>query len=210
MPYIKNDKVNILFIHIPKACGTSIGSYLLEKHGVIREWNKHPYCLITYHLKFLDVSYQHQTYSNIKTHKDFFKIDFDNLTLLTCVRNPYTRILSDLFFYNLITPDSKQDDVYNSIKDFIAPQNLKKFDNHPLPQYKFILDTDGSMLKNITILKTETISEDMKSLGYEDFQTKWNTSSVDTSNYTKYFNKKSIELIRDHYAKDFEIFGYSL
>lgn len=208
MPYIKNDKVNILFIHIPKACGTSISYYLLEKHGVQRDYNKHPYCMITYFLKFQDISYQHQTYRNIKSNKEYFHIDFENLTLLTCVRNPYTRMLSDLFFNKLITPDSTQDVVYNNIKDFITPQNLIKFDNHPLPQYKFLLDDDGSLLKNITILRTETIIEDMKSLGYEDFQHKSNRSPVDTTDYKKYFNEESIALIREHYAKDFQIFGY--
>ena len=208
MPYIKNDKVNILFIHIPKACGTSISNYLLEKHGVIRNVHKHPYSMISGRNKFRDVSFQHQTYLTIKANTDYFDIDFENITLLTYVRNPYTRILSDLFFWKLITPDTTPDAVYNRIKEFIASQNVIKFDNHPLPQYQFILDEDGSVLKNITILRTETITEDMKSLGYDDFQKRDNKSPIDTSDYQKYFNEESIKLIRDHYAKDFEIFGY--
>jgi hypothetical protein len=48
-------------------------------------------------------------------------------------------------------------------------ENSNIYDNHNIPQYKFITDNDDNIINNIIILKTETLTDDMKNLGYNDF-----------------------------------------
>jgi hypothetical protein len=210
MPYFKNDKVNILFIHIPKACGTSLTNYFLDKHNIYRDINIHPYAMIAYIKTFEGIHYHHLEYSVIKSNKDFFLIDFNNLNVITCVRNPYDRLVSDLFWLSLISKETNPEKVFLVIRDnFLLESNLKKYDNHPLPQYKYLLDTDGSFLKNVTILHTESIQKDLNAIGYHDFCKVDNASQSDKINYLSYLNRQSLDLINSFYAKDFEYFNYN-
>jgi hypothetical protein len=166
--------------------------------------------MMAYMNKFEGISFQHLEYTTIKSNKDYFLIDFEKLTVMTCVRNPYTRLLSDLFYFKLITETTPPDIIYEIVRDYIAPRNRLRYDNHPLPQYKFLLDEDGSLLKEITILHMETVVEEMASLGYDDFHENVNKGPVEYgSDYKKYFNKETIALVQSHYARDFEYFGYT-
>ena len=159
MPYIhvtNNDdsskNVNILLIHIPKTGGTSLSNYFFKKYNIIQG----PESLLTYHRTYDGIHFQHLLYSKIKIHNDCFKVDFDNLSVITCVRNPYARIVSDLFHFDLLTKITTPEEVYLIIKNnFLLDENITKYDNHSLPQYKFILDTDGTIVKDIKILHTE-------------------------------------------------------
>jgi hypothetical protein len=215
MPYIHvtdneepANNVNILFIHIPKTAGTSITSYFFKKYNIL----KGPESLLTYHRTYDGIHFQHLLYSKIKNHNDCFRIDFNNLTVITCVRNPYYRIISDLFYFKLINKNSTSEEVYSIIKDnFLLEENIVKYDNHPLPQYTFILDTDGTVVKDIKILYTEHLTHNMELLGYNDFNIKENVcSEVSSKNYFKFLNIDSIKLINQHYAKDFEYFNYDM
>ena len=48
-------------------------------------------------------SLQHLTYKKISEFKTILDVDFnEDLKIITIVRNPYDRIVSDLFFFNLI------------------------------------------------------------------------------------------------------------
>jgi hypothetical protein len=41
------------------------------------------------------------------------------------------------------------------------------FDNHNIPQYKFVTDDDGELVKDIVILRTEILNEDANKYGFE-------------------------------------------
>ena len=81
-------------------------------------------------------------------------------------------------------------------------------DNHGLPQYLFLIDENNELIKNIKLMRTESLQSDMINLGYVDFDIKFasNTSNV---NYDDYLNTDSINLINNYYEKDFELFGYT-
>ena len=98
MPYFKNNNLNLLFIHIPKTGGTSLEKYLSQKHNIPLD-SKSLYS----DLKngYNSVSLQHQTYHSLLKKKTQFGIDFNNIKIISIVRNPYERIVSDLFFYKL-------------------------------------------------------------------------------------------------------------
>lgn len=211
MPYCRQE--NILWIHIPKTGGASIYIYFMRKYGKdkisllsgIR--NK---ILPTQELQ--NVSLQHQTYNTIFKYKELLNVDFNNnLKIISVVRNPYNRLISDLFGFNFINEHSSKDEVLNIIKtNYINNNNL---DNHNLPQYKFICDDNDNIIKNINIFKQETLTQDMIKYGYTNFNvhfgsTKSKQIDIDESEYISFLNNDSINLINEYYHKDFVLFNY--
>merc|ERR1711991_721840 len=130
----------------------------------------------------------------------------DNIKIFSVVRNPYYRIISDLFWHKLIEEDFDSDQVYDVIRNNYLHRN--DLDNHNIPQYKFITDENLELVKNIKIFKTENLNESNKEIA--------NFTGVNINIYkkitkkdlSKYLNKKSIYLINNFYKKDFELFNY--
>ena len=141
MPYYKNinnlpfcDRKYILLIHIPKTGGTSIEEYLKNKY---EESLFSPSRLRLFKIPELDrISPQHQTLMNIEKYKDRISIEFENLCIISVVRNPYHRIVSDLFFWRLMNKDTTQDNVFKIIQKYLN----REYDNHSLQQFRFICD----------------------------------------------------------------------
>lgn len=243
MPYFQNDVVNLLFIHIPKTGGTSVEFYLSKKYNIPLDTKslfmfldeetaknnnvdvnviRHPHngCNAVAQNDCVDFnkipksSLQHITYKTIFKYKDFFNINENNLDIFTIVRNPYERVVSDLFFlsknpsltyasFHRINKNTSKDEVYNIIKKYLS----EDVDNHNIPQYLFITDDNNELIPNIKILKTETLQNDMSGLGYEDFNLNENVNS-NKVDYYEYLNNDSIKLINDFYDYDFKLFNY--
>jgi len=209
MPYFKNENVNILFIHIPKTGGTSIDRYFSKKFDILLN-NSSLYnnSLVLYQKidngNGINTSLQHMKYNTIMQHRDTFNINIENLEIITAVRNPYHRIVSDLFFTNKITRDSSKEDVYIAMQEYI----VTLWDNHGIPQYFFLLDENNNLIQNVKIMRMESLQFDMIELGYTDFDVKTNCNGNNV-NYNDYLNTDSINLINNYYEKDFEFFGYT-
>ena len=124
MPYFKNNNLNLLFIHIPKTGGTSLEKYLSQKHNIPLD-TKSLYS--TPENGYKSVSLQHQTYHSLLKKKTNFDIDFNNIKIISIVRNPYERIVSDLFFYKLINYKTTQIEVFIILQKYI---NSNEYDNH--------------------------------------------------------------------------------
>jgi hypothetical protein len=194
-------------IHIPKTGGTSLEYYFSNKYNIPLNNNS----LFDFldedirKIKHINSSLQHITYQTINNHKDFFNIDITNLEIITIVRNPYERIISDLFWSKKITIDSTKEEVYDTIQEYLHHESL---DNHNIPQYLFITDENKQLIPNIKILCTESLTTDMHKLGYVDFDIKINDNATKT-NYYDFLSANSIQLINDFYHYDFELFKYS-
>jgi hypothetical protein len=207
MPYFKNNKINLLFIHIPKTGGSSLEKYFSVKFNIplnkkslmstedIRDYYDKPE---------INSSLQHLTYNTINKYKDFFKIDESNIKILAVVRNPYHKVLSDLFYLKKIDTTSTEEEVYSSIQVYLK----ENYDNHTTPQYKFITNKNEDLIENLLLIHTETLNEDMNKLGYKDFNIKMNMNP-NTVDYDKYLNNDSISLINEIYNKDFELLNYN-
>jgi len=209
MPYFKNRIVNILLIHIPKTGGTSIEYYFSKKFMVPLN-SKSLYMFLDQETKkknniLIDSSMQHMTYQTIMKYRTFFGINFNNIKMIAVVRNPYERIVSDLFFQKKITKTASMNEVTDAIKIYLTGADS---DNHRLPQYMYITDVNKKLIPNIAILRTENLTNDMHKLGYRDF-CNHNNKCKETLNYYSFLNDESIRLINDYYADDFRLFNYS-
>ena len=198
MPYYKD--IELLFIHIPKTGGTSLENYLKKtyKETLFSGYGNN----ILPEDDLQKNSLQHQTYSTIYKYRDILEVDFNsNLKVLTIVRDPYDRIISDLFFFELIKKDNTCETVYNIIKDYLYKDC---YDNHNIPQYKFITNSNEELIENIKIFRTETLTQDIHNYGFTDYiGTKSNIIHIN------YLNNDSIQLINIFYKKDFELFNYT-
>ena len=217
MPYYKQP--NILFIHIPKIGGRVIEHELASryKQSVMDKQIKlePPYNKITL---------QHQYYTTLYKFKNKLNINFDNIKIFSIVRNPYDRVISDLFFFNKINIHSTSKEVYNVIKNNYLYKDFASLDNHNSPQYKYITDENGELIKNIKLFKTETLDESNYELNnflgfninikIKEFMAKkpgkeiFFINKARISDYSKYLNEESISLINNFYKKDFELFNY--
>lgn len=208
MPYFHNEKVNLLLLHIPKTGGTSVQYYFRNKYGILL--NK--YSLYTYqkHEFFEGISFQHQIYKNIKENQQYFNVDFNNLEIISVVRNPYHRIISDMLFVKLINENSTREEVFDKLEnEYFSNMYNSENDNHRIPQYMFLMDENYELLKNISILKTETLNKDMKQLGHTDFENHYYKTTI-SRNYTDFLNEDSIKIINKYYKKDFHFFDYQM
>jgi len=211
MPYFYNKEkgVNVLLIHVPKTGGTSISYYFSKKYNI--PLDTAAIYTIPSTLKPSEKSLQHYSYNAImdgleKGIEPFTNIDLSGMQVLAAVRNPYDRVLSDMFFYKMINSDTSKEHFYEILRDqYIGNRNNRNFDNHNLPQTAFLmgaLDND-----NITILKTESLDEEMHKIGYTDFNVR-ECITFHRKAYREFLNADSIRMINDFYFMDFEYFGY--
>jgi len=130
---------------------------------------------------------------------------------IASVRNPYDRIVSELFFIKYIHVNMSKSDIYTTIKRFL--ESDEQYDNHKTPQYKYLVDENDCLLTDIHIIKMETLEWDMKNLGYDQFKqvSLHNSNKVfDNTKYIQLLNGDSIRLINLFYKRDFELFHYSM
>lgn len=206
MPYYKS--INLLFIHIPKTGGTSLEFFF-------KEFSRQELYLTKPNIKnniipndkYNKISYQHQTYRTLFEYREILKIDFTNIKIITVVRNPYNRAISDLFYFKLINIQSSKEEVYLKLKLFIN-SDFHIYDNHNLPQYEYIIDINGIINNNIKIFRCENLTNDMINDGFYKFNNNSNKNKNGKIDYYKFLNKDSINLINDYYDKDFKLFNY--
>lgn len=204
MPYYLNK--HILFIHIPKTGGTTIEE-LFRKNDSERLYSSIGIGDTNRILPppFDRVSLQHQFYTTILTFKHKLGVVFDDkLRIFSIVRDPYRRIISDMMFLNIVNPVSTPEKVFECMKNYVIAE---KYDNHNVPQYKFITDKQGNLIPEIDIFRNETLNDDMQKFGFEIKQNFQVGKKVD---YNKYLNDDSINLINTIYKKDFQLFNYKM
>ena len=191
---------NLLFIHIPKTGGSSYEEYMLDKTRN-RLWG-HKNIFPDPNLN--RISLQHQTYQTLYKYRDVLCIDFnDKLKKLAFVRNPYDRIVSDIFWLKFNTKTDNQEEIYDTIRHYYFERD--DLDNHNIPQYKFVTDENEKLIPDITLLKMENLTEELQKYGFTDYK-----GPTQSNSYMKYLNKDSIRLINLFYKKDFEMFGYPM
>lgn len=202
MPYYPEK--NILFIHVPKTGGTVIENELKKKYKQNLYNTRRRNNLLD--SPYNNSSLQHQFYSTIYKYRDRLNINFDKIKIFSVVRNPYNRVISDLFWFKLIKKDFTKNQIYDIIKKkYLYRSDL---DNHNLPQYKFLTNENLDLYENIKIFKTEKLNECNDELNeYLNVDIEIKRDNIN-KNYMVYLNKNSISLINKFYDMDFKLFNY--
>ena len=214
-----NEKIcklmNYKFIHITKTGGTSIEEYAYN-NGI--NWGK--YDMELYQL-FNKEGFWHiplEYYSNEIINKYKF---------LCVVRNPYSRIISEInylihskhisnkninindYLYDILTNLFLEDKLN---KQFIESNN-KCLRFHFIPQFLYV-SRDENILNNITILKFENFEDNFnKFLLENEIDIKFNIHEQINNNKIFKFDDlsiKNLKLINKIYKKDFELFDYDI
>lgn len=201
MPLFK--KIKLFFIHIPKTGGTSVDDYLYRTTNTpktiesIFSWCRP--------IKFNKHSLQHCTYEELVKYGECLNLDINKYKLITIVRNPYNRIVSELFYLGRIDMNSSTKFVEKKIIEFL--QDDYHYDNHRIPQYKFLI-YKNKLVEDITIFRNETLTEDMRNYGFKDFDENANKTFRDKIDYMSLLSVNAKNIIYDYYKKDFELFNY--
>jgi len=219
----------LIFIHIPKTGGASVEDFIIDKLGYERNslFMTNNLGLLKAHngLGLTLFPHMHYPLKDVVKIANSSKIKVDNSwTIFSIVRNPYYKLISELFFTDLIPlkyhyhslPENVKDKFFNECLDeYFSNSNYSsnRHSNHSLPQYKFFEGTD----LNYKIFKFEEGLENiMIKLGFEvndDFPHVLNTfelQQIKKPNYRDVLTPYLVEVVNEKYAKDFEIFGYEM
>jgi len=187
-----SDEYKCIFVHIPKAAGTSVALTLFNRGS------RH-------------VAWQEYYNANPKKFADYFKFSF--------VRNPWDRLVSTYFFLvkgGMNESDAKWSsnvlvqypDFASFVHGWINKQNIKTW-IHFIPQHQFVCDDDGNILMDF-LGRMENINVDFlyvaEKIGCTDSLKKINTG--DRKHYSLYYDAETREIVREVYKKDIDIFGY--
>jgi hypothetical protein len=199
MPYYP--KINTLFIHVPKTGGTTMESCLkrLSPQGLFGSPNN----MLLKDPPYNKISLQHQTYLTIYENRKLLRIPFDaSMQIITIVRNPYNRLISDLIANRLMDPRDNQARVLEVIKQYVAAPP-EKYDNHSTPQWHFLTDANDQLIPGLILFRTENLTQELKNYGFTHYE------RIDgAKDYTKYYCREAFDLVNEIYGKDFELFGY--
>lgn len=242
MPYFRNisapifeDSENgvgdILFLHIPKTGGTSVENYFYSKYAQKIQRNY----LSLYGTKYgYTTALQHMTYREIKVAVDggrdniFKRFDLSSpkLVIITIVRNPYHRVLSELFstrrlpLIGTVSSDYVESAIDKYLNDPSTPPPGDN--NHRLPQWNFFIDAihdiesaraEGRAHPRLIILQTEQLTEQMQDLGFTDFAQNYNRSSPfvreAATSYDDLLTDAARSKIAGFYKEDVEFFKHA-
>jgi len=200
-----NHKYKFIFIHIPKCGGSSIESSFGYDLWDQKRFPAHFY---SYDLalgkdpstnKYL----QHLTITEVRNIKnnsidDYFSFSF--------VRNPWSRHLSDFFFFGSAGVINRKK---CDFKNFLL--NPPKVDlSHAIPQFDFIYSPDGKLLVDF-VGRFENLQQDFDTvcdkIGIPRKKLP-HKNPTKHKHYTEYYDDETRQIVEKKYAKDIEYFGY--
>lgn len=212
------DKMNydINFIHITKNAGTFIEDIGFENNLLLGKYNNSIEKYNTLFQKNNDYYHINPNYFYPEIYNNNFSLS--NKVNFLVVRNPYDRILSEIFCawvgilnYN-ISPSIE--DINQFLNEFLMNPKTFKVEGHYAIQYHYAYDNNDILIVD-EILKMETLSNDLKK-----FNEKYNLNLVinkssKTNKSTKIcsiedISKENIKLINEIYELDFKTFDYPM
>jgi len=180
MPYYKSDDKTVLLIHIPRTGCSSVAEYFRKIFKVDEKYSP----------KF-------RTYEEILEEEPEAK----SAKKFAVVRNPYNRIVSELYNRKLATNETSPEVIPSKLYDYFTECDKGQQD---------YLSIDRKIDNDIRILRTETLTEDMCMSGYIDFNLHTNMSFINKGRYIGLLNDESLRIINTRLRNEFALFGYEM
>lgn len=196
------EKAELLFLHIPKTGGTTLEHYFFEKFKISPD--------TLYGHVHNGHSLQHCTYLEMK--ELLLPRQIKKYKILALIRNPFHRIISDLFWFQLIHPGSSPEEVDQAVSHVLTTNetigDYQNWDNHFIPQSDYLLDETGNIPSNMTILETSDMDRILPSLypGFKSVPRLNVNPHQHDKNYDKFLSENTKKFIRQYYKKDFDLF----
>ena len=223
-------KEKIIYIHIPKTGGISIEEFLQSYYGYERNAFLLNHSFGTYLDKHSHGAavYPHMHYPLFRVIKELGKnkVKVDNTwTIFSIVRNPYTRLLSEMFFdntkidgfkYHYFTiPINERNRYLNKSLDlYFSNDPINNYhSNHSLPQHKFF---ENSPLECQIFKFEEGLENILINLGFDakgklgHHLNSFRYLGVKRPNYNDIYTGHFIETVNNLYYQDFETYGYEM
>ena len=217
MPIIHSLKT--IFIHIPKAGGTSIETVLCDfplfRYQLVNKFNWYG------NIRNDETKYEldHSTMAYLKKNCKYYDNSYFSFAI---VRNPYARLVSEYHYckyqYSRFIKklDSFKDFVYELKDKFDYVLKNKEKDHlyvsHYLPQYLFTHNYRKIKIVN-KIYKLENLNEEWSNIckilqiDKELIRSEKNASKFEY-NYQDYYDDELKSIVYEMYKDDFEIFNY--
>jgi len=189
------DKYKCIFVHVPKAAGTSIYKQVLKGnpgHRTITE----------YQLMYGKEIFNH-----------YYKFSI--------TRNPWDRLVSAFCYlkYSGSEEDKNWAKIalapYDDFDSFVRDLPNNKYYLtwvHFIPQYKFLMDPSGKIPLDY-IGKMENLDSEIslicKNLGIDNITLKKDNPSPNRKHYSTYYTEETKKIVSDIYQKDIKLFGYT-
>ena len=198
-PKLYNDAFNrfeTIFVHIPKAAGTSVGEALFGKGNTTHQtWE--------WYYRYCPTRFQR-----------YFKFTF--------VRNPFDRLVSAFCYLQHGGKSTTENDrrfqqrhlsKFDSFADFVKwglrEKPIQRW-SHFAPQHRFIASSDGRIQVDF-VGRVERLDEDFahvaSRLGIDAKLVHTNKSQ--RADFSGYYDEETEKIAREYYARDFELLGYS-
>lgn len=187
------DQFKCIFIHIPKAAGTSVALTLFNQGSSHIPWFEY-------------------YYANPSKFRRYYKFSF--------VRNPWDRLASTYFFLKRGGMNKEDADWGNAnlaayptfesfVKGWVNEENIHSWE-HFRPQHYFICDEEGRIQMDF-VGRMENIEHDFAvvaaTLGCTKPLAKVNVGNL--KHYSSYYTEETRDIVANVYKKDIELFGYS-
>lgn len=189
------DRHRCIFIHIPKAAGTSVAQTLFG------EGSRH-------------LRYSEYEQANPRKFREYFKFTF--------VRNPWSRLYSAYSFLKKGGMNEMDrtwaaehlaglSDFDSFVKEWVTPENIRSW-IHFYPQHYFVCD-DALNLKMDFVGQFESMDCDIASVQERlslpiQPLNRINVTHKSESSRVPVYSEESEEIVRRVYANDIELFGY--
>jgi hypothetical protein len=198
---IVSKKHQCIFIHIPKNAGGSLRLALTNNISGTKPEGLH----------------QHVS---ARTVREINRPQYDSFFSFAIVRNPWDRAWS-MYKFALGRKGRGHPDVGDSFDDFLITRKgthgwAKSFANPTLPaqrrsQTDWITDSDNNIIVNF-IVRFENLHQDLervyRKVGIPPLTLASHHNTSQKIHYTDAYSHEGIDFIRNHFAKDIEMFGY--
>lgn len=213
--------MNHFFVHLPKNGGMSIRrSPLISVKVASAETHRSP----EYTAGLLQKMKETNDHPGIEhaRWKDINPTYWAKYRPFAIVRNPWDRVVSRYFFAKkVIEIEKKVPTSYADVSSFRAFLDERfKWGNEPYmwhravrgwyPAFDHVYDpSTGKIASNIDILRFENYNEDFKAyFGVFENPKPRNVTGLNKRKYTEIYDRETIQIVGDWYAKDIETWGY--